>query len=289
MSKLIAVIGSKGFIGSALCRALKDAGHNVIECDLPSCNMLCPTVIERRIRDAEVVYHLGVMPLGVCKEHRIKCALTNIIGTAHILEAAAGGKARRIIYSSASSVYGNPSQIPVPEGARLNPLTVYGATKCASEHLIRAYTQTTDSRLSHVIFRFTNVYGPGQRVGLIPSVIRSILDKKPIEVRGDGSQTRDFVYIDDVVKVLVQAIDKPLYSTTINLGTGEETSVNDIINLCTQYLHRPAILNYVMYDNDRLAFRADNTLLRSIYGDIEFTPIADGIKRTIESMEGSDV
>jgi len=280
MSKLIAVTGSKGFIGSALCKALRAAGHNVIECDLLPCDITNPLTLDR-LENAEILYHLAAMPLINCKENKPGCVETNVLGTVNVLEAARN--VRRVIYASASSIYGN-APLPVKEDAEPKPVTLYGATKYAAEHFIRLYSQ--DYGFSHVIFRLTNVYGPGQRYGLIPSVIDSILNGKPITVKGDGRQTRDFVYVEDVVNILTQAISHPLYSCTVNLGTGVETSVCEIINLCVKYLGKPALLRYVMFDNDRLRFCADNTLLRKLYNPT-FTPVAEGLRRTIDLIKAT--
>lgn len=283
MSKKIAVVGSKGFIGARLVNALRDVGHEVVELDLPRvdiANMMPDDPIIEMLAGTDALFHLAVMNLEHCKRDYRGCILTNVLGTANVMGLAHRVGIRRVIYSSASSVYGDPVITPVPEHYPGRPLTLYGATKLAAEHVINAYSNNFD--LTCGIFRFTNVYGPGQVNGLIPNTIRALLGGMKISVTGTGNQTRDFIYVDDVVDVLIKSIDHPLYSFVTNLGSGQQTSVNEIIRWLAGYIGKNAQVEHIPLTKDRLAFAADLRLFKELYGDCKFTPISDGLQKTVE-------
>lgn len=283
-TKKIAVVGSKGFIGSRLVNALRDAGHEVVELDLPRVDIanMAPDdpIMNEVLAGTDTLFHLAVMNLEHCRRDYRGCILSNVLGTANVMELAHRVGIRRVIYSSASSVYGDPVITPVPEHYPPMPLTLYGATKLAAEKVINAYTNNFD--LTCGVFRFTNVYGPGQVNGLIPNVVRALLGGMKISVTGSGEQTRDFVYVDDVVQVLMRSIDHPLYSFVANLGSGQQTSVNEVIKWLSGYTGKEARVEHLPLTKDRLAFAADLRLFKEIYGDCKFTSVSDGLQKTVE-------
>lgn len=292
--KKIAVIGSKGFIGSHLVEMLKAREHEVVEIDLPGVDICClgDLLMNDSLSGVDVVYHLAVLPLPACGSSPRNCVETNIMGTVNVMEAAKKYGVKRVIYASASSVYGDPEKLPVKEDDPKQPVTLYGASKLASENIIHTYSRNFD--LTCGIFRFTNVYGEGQRSGLIPSVISSLLYKQPVTISGTGEQTRDFVYVNDVVGILLRAMDHPLYSFTTNLGSGSNESVNTVVRTCADLLdidigdldsvlrYSSPWLKYVKADNDRKTFRADLSQFRRLYGSYYFTDLQDGLSKTIE-------
>jgi len=284
MSKKIIVTGSKGFIGKRLVAALQLAGHEVIgvdlpEYDLPSMSPLSDLALSK-FKGVDAIYHLAVLNLEHCKESTCRCLYNNIIGTASLLEVAKYYDVKRFIYPSASSIYGEPQEAIVDEDHRTEPLTVYGVTKLTSERLVKVYAKQNDFRYG--IFRFTNVYGPGQVNGIIPTTIGKLLKDQIINVTGTGNQTRDFVYVDDVVYYLVKALDEPLYNFTCNLGSGKETSINTVIGHIGAIMQKEpkVVYNDPMYI-DRNAFRADITKLRDVFGFRDFKTISDGLFDTV--------
>ncbi len=284
-SKKVVVTGAKGFIGRRLVDALHKEGNEVIELDLPGIDIseLYPDdpVYSETLKDTDTIFHLAVMNLEHCKQDYRGCIKANVLGTASMMELARRIGVKRVIYSSASSIYGDPITTPVFESHQQLPLTLYGTTKLAAEKVIHSYSKNFD--LTYGIFRLTNVYGIGQTNGLIPTVINNLLRDEMIQVTGTGKQTRDFIYVDDVVNALIHAMDHPKYSFICNLGSGHEFSVNEIIESLAGFTGKEAHINYVPLQIDREAFKADLKRYRELFGDRhKLTPIEDGLYKTVE-------
>lgn len=285
MNKKVAVVGSKGFIGRRLVDALRLTGHNVVELDLPGVDIseIDPydQMLSEYLKGTDTIFHLAVMNLEHCKKDYRECIKTNVIGTASVMEIARIIKVRRVVYSSASSIYGDPVTTPVSESHQQMPLTLYGASKLAAEKVIHTYSRNFD--LTYGILRFTNVYGIGQVNGLIPTVINNLLKGNKIQVTGTGEQTRDFVYVDDVVDVLIRAMDHPRYSFICNLGSGKMYSVNEVVRSLAGFTGKKADIEYTTMQIDRGAFKADLGRFKEIFGDkLRFIPIDNGLYKTVE-------
>lgn len=289
VKKKIAITGAKGFVGRRLSDALRKAGHEVVELDLPEQDIRQYNTLSS-LDGCDTVFHLATMPLPACKIYPRECIHTNIEGTLNVVEACMRYNVRRLVYTSASSIYGDPVRSPVREDDLKKPLTIYGVTKLAAENVIGALISSKTFTPSCAIFRPTNIYGSGQTGGLIPTVIKKLRSGEVIEVNGTGKQTRDFVYIDDVVMILMRAMYYPLYNLTMNLGSGEETSVNRVIEMCAEMLGKTPKTHHNPYDLDRSAFRADTTVLNRIYegySGMKFTPFREGLMKTIEGYEAA--
>jgi len=284
--KKVAVIGSSGFIGTHLCKKLRDQGHEVVECDLPKVDITIPVALSP-LEGVDVIYHLATMPLSSCKKYPALCILTNIEGTLNVMEAMEKYGIKRLIFSSASSVYGTPDKVPVEESDPKEPLTLYGVSKLAAENIIKVKINemNLNNSLEYTagIFRFTNVYGPKQLNGVIPAFIQKSLTQEEISITGDGSQSRDFVYIDDVVNVMALALDEPMHGFTMNLGSGEQTSISELLRLITNITGWNPKVVHTIADGDRKEFIADTTLLSKHFDVGEyFTNIHTGLAMTIE-------
>jgi len=275
---IIGVIGSNGFIGQHLCNQLQIQGHEVIKADLPEVDITNINSFDL-LSKVDIIYHLAVLPLSSCNKDYKKCIETNIMGTANLMTVAGSNKVKRIIYASASSVYGEPESLPAHESDPTIPLTMYGMSKLAGENVVRIMSNNFD--LTYGIFRFTNVYGDGQRNGIIPIVINKLLNGDKIEITGNGKQTRDFVHVDDIVTFLIKAMSLPIYSFTANLGSNHNTSINDIVGLCSKYLNKAPIVKNIPMTVDREHFYADTTILKDIFGEFEFINFETGLFNTI--------
>lgn len=281
--KKIIVTGSNGFIGRNLVDALEKTGkYEVIGVDIPNYDI-------RKLQDlgifegADTVFHLATYPLINCVENPYCGIDTNIKGTLNVIKSCLDHKVRRLVYSSASSVYGNPKIVNVPEWHDKVPTSIYGVTKYAGEGLIHALMDGRSLDTTYTIFRFTNIYGPGQSNGLIPTVISKLKNNEIIKITGNGEQTRDFVYVGDVVDILIRSIESPLYSSTMNLGSNEEISVNDVVSMAARVLDVDYEIQYSPGDFERNRFKADTTLLYTAYPDVVFKPFSQGLYRTVQN------
>jgi len=185
-------------------------------------------------RGVEVVFHLGAM-ISVPKslEDPASCYRPNVVGSANVLEAARREGVRRVVLASSCAVYGDLERA-VAEDVVGEPQSPYAASKLAMEHLARLYTRAFG--LSTVCLRYFNVYGPRQDpaspyAAAIPLFIRAMLDHQPPTIYGDGKQSRDFVYAEDVVSANLSAAEAPSASGAIfNIGRGESVTILELVN-----------------------------------------------------------
>ncbi|SHG53268.1 NAD-dependent epimerase/dehydratase family protein [Ornithinibacillus halophilus] len=194
----------------------------------------------------DVVIHLAAQ---VSVTESIKApsndALVNILGTIHVLECAVKYGVKKIIFSSSAAVYGDPEFIPINESHPVEPTSFYGLSKLACEKYIRLFHQLYG--LEYGILRFANVYGPRQttdgEAGVISIFIDRLVKRTPITVYGDGTQTRDFVFVKDIADACVRMVDCK-DSCTLNVGSGKETSLNELVYLLSNELNGNMIVNY---------------------------------------------
>jgi len=228
----ILVTGAAGFIGSHLLKALEDLGHEVVALDIKYGHDI--TKNESLLHsDYDVIYHLASCWLTFARDNPRQAIDINVKGTVNVLECARRCKAK-VIYSSASSVYGKRVTGRTDESAPLQPVSVYGATKVAAETLIQTYNRLYG--IPFFIFRFTNVYGPNQEGGLYQIFSERLLKNEPVVIYGSGEQTRDFIYVEDVVHFLLRALERDKKNEIVNLGSGKETSINEFVRICASIL-----------------------------------------------------
>ena len=297
-----AVTGGAGFIGSHVVDALVARGDEVHVVDnlatgrRESVNAAA-TLHERDIREQlddlfdrirpGVVAHLAAQAdVGTSVEQPLLDAEVNVLGTLNVLEAARAHGAQVVFSSTGGAIYGEAER-PAAEDDERRPLSPYGASKLAGE----AYLQTWNRlhRTSHVVLRFGNVYGPRQLAKLEGGVVAIFMDRlragEGARIFGDGEQTRDFVYVADVVAAVLAAIgaDGGVY----NVGTGRPTSVNALFEACCRAAGveaeaehvdaRPGELRHSVLD----ATRAEREL-----GWRAATPLDEGLRATWESTAG---
>jgi UDP-glucose 4-epimerase len=249
------VTGGAGFVGSTIVDQLLDAGAaNVSVLDnfaRGSWNNLSSalergavSVIEGDIRNASVVdrvcegvdyiFHEAALRITRCAEAPREAVEVLIDGTLNILESAVRHGIRKIIAASSASVYGEPSYLPMDEAHPFNNRTMYGAGKIATEQVLRAYYTT--SGLPYLAFRYFNAYGPRMdMVGVYTEVLIRWLDaieaNEPPLILGNGDQSMDFVYVGDVARVNLLAAQSDVIDEVFNVGTGVQTSLNELCHL----------------------------------------------------------
>ena len=258
------VTGVAGFIGSTLADRLLKDGHEVVGVDsfedyyprplkianlaaaqdnprftLVEGNLLdlgasgsvygCAPLVRQAIAESDHVFHLAAQAGVRASWGRSfrTYAENNVLATQLILEECRESGVKRIVYASSSSVYGDSTQLPLREDGPCRPLSPYGVTKLAGEHLCDLYMQNYG--VPAVSLRFFTVYGPRQRPDMgFHRFMRAQLDDEEIAVFGDGEQTRDFTYVDDIVDGLLAATDAPTGSI-MNLGGGSRVSLIDAL------------------------------------------------------------
>ena len=243
----ILVTGGAGFVGSNVVARLAEAGARVTVLDdlftgqadaLPaSVDLVVGSVtdddlVRKLVSASTLVFHMAARNIIASTANPRDDFATNIGGTLNVLLAARESRVERVVYTSSTSVYGNPRSIPINEDDRLDLLTPYAVSKLAGEHYCIAFYESYGTPVAAV--RYSNVYGPGQRAdnpycGVIAKFFASAMAGEPLRIHGDGGQTRDFTYVDDAVDAtLLAAITPRAEGEVFNVGSGIETSINDL-------------------------------------------------------------
>jgi UDP-glucose 4-epimerase len=297
------ITGGAGFLGSALANALVEKGHDVLVLDDLSAGdpeRLDPRVLFHRgsitdrpklwtlLQDVACVYHLAARVL-VAESilYPQDYNEVNVGGTVSLLEAIRDVGTPRLIFTSSGAIYGDQTQQPIDESTSPNPLSPYAVSKLAAEHYI--HTLGALAGFSTIALRIFNAYGPGQPLlpshsPVIPRFIHQALGGGSLIIFGDGGQTRDFVYVTDVVRALVAALDIPVNRhDTLNVGSGREVSINDLANQILQLTDSDSnIIHSPVKSGGVSRLRADLTLSADVLGYKPRVPLQEGLKRTLE-------
>lgn len=301
--------GGCGFIGSHVCDILLDSGHRVRVLDNLSTGLLRnlprrATLIEGDIRDRATVeqaiagcdgcFHLAAVA-SVERSNRewVESHRTNLTGTVQVFAAAShaspDGKPIPVVYASSAAIYGDQGDAAVTEAARPAPTSAYGADKLACEH--HARVATLIHKVPTVGLRFFNVYGPRQDPrspysGAISIFCDRIAADEPVRIYGDGEQTRDFIYVGDVARALVLALNRmPDRPTVLNVCTGQRTSINDLAAMLAGSLGRqPQFEMLQPRDGEIRHSRGDPSAARATLGFEAMVPLSRGLTLTTQSL-----
>jgi UDP-glucose 4-epimerase len=188
-------------------------------------------------------------------------------------------------------VYGNSDVLPVPESHPTRPLTSHGVTKVAAEHYLSLYRDVYG--VPSLVLRCGNVYGEGQPAdrsqGLIAAALECARSRRPLTVYGDGSSVRDFVLIADVVEIVVALLGRTDVPSVINVGSGQGTSVADVLRLVERLTGETLELQYEpSRPGDVRRVVLDVTRLRSVLPSFEPTPLTEGMARTLDQIERTE-
>lgn len=206
----------------------------------------------------------------------------NIVGFQNILEYAKTVSAKKVIYASSSAVYGNIKKLPIKETTELNPTSPYGFSKYINEIYAAGYKKYFN--IDSNGFRFFNVYGEGQRndspySGVISIFKEKMLKGEPITIYGDGEQTRDFVFVKDLVKILISSAEINNTTEIYNIGTGKSTSINQLFQTMAELFNYKQKPNYrEAREGDIKDSLADIKKLQNKFGNIANTTIDNGLK-----------
>jgi UDP-glucose 4-epimerase len=303
----VLVTGGAGFIGSHLVHRLLKAGHFVRVIDDFStgcrCNMKSfydhihfiygdirsPTNCKLACRDIDYVFHQAAIP-SVPKsiDDPIPSHSVNINGTFHMLHAAQRSGVKRFIYAASSSAYGDTIESPKHEGIKPTPMSPYALQKYIGEHYCKVFSECFG--LETISLRYFNVFGErqdpkSQYAAAIPAFITSLLRGESPTVYGDGDQTRDFTYVENVVEanVLAMLAVKPTHGEVVNIACGQRITVNAVLYLISQSLDIPLNVNYVdRRPGDIEHSCADISFAENFLGYEPIIDFDEGIQRTID-------
>lgn len=213
------VIYDKGIRADNLTRLAHAPGVEVVQGDVRD-----STALGRALKSAHGIFHLAVLPLGACEQDPALAFEVNVRGMFTVIQEAEKAGVRKLVYSSASSVYGDTLEV-MDEQHPFNPWTMYGVSKLCGEFLLRPFR----AKLSSVVLRYMNLYGPRQEGGLIPAVLAKIKAGQPPVVHGDGSASFDFIHVRDVARCTILAMEHDISGEAFNVGSGTEATVKDIV------------------------------------------------------------
>ena len=299
-------IGGAGFIGSNLIKALgknkysitviEPEGADVRRLDGIDINIAMGSLDDvefiKQVIDQQgiqIVVHLVSTLIPGSSYEDYKREYKNVIfPSIELMELCAQKGTRFVYFSSGGTIYGNRNDVlPFIENDSMAPISYYGWSKQMMENSI-LYMHRTKG-LDYLIVRPSNPYGHGQNLygkqGLVAVAIGKILEGEPVEVWGDGSAVRDYIYIDDLAKIFVQLIDNDVKNTTLNIGSGRGYSVNDVLaflKIVTQQDFKIQYQNPRPVDVSSMVLDLSNL---KQYVDVEFTPFMDGIRLFYEESK----
>ena len=305
------VTGAAGFVGSHLCEELLDHGHSVraVDCftDYYPRERKCQNVepllgrhglrfidgdlhdveLDELLDDVELVFHLagqpGVRPSwGKDFGHYVR---QNISATQRLLEAVKPRPIRKLVYASSSSVYGDAERYPTPESIRPAPVSPYGVTKLAAEHLCELYRMNFG--IPTVSLRLFTVYGPRQRPDMaFARLVEAATRERSFELFGDGSQTRDFTYVADVVSAMRNAALSD-WCGVANIGGGSRTSMKEVIAMVEALCGPIDITAGRPQQGDVRHTAADTSVAAAAFGYAPRTSITEGLEAMVAWAQAS--
>jgi len=301
-NKKILVTGGAGFIGSHTVDALIEKGAKVIVIDNLSTgkkenlnpkakfykiNIADPEIEEILEKEKpEIIYHFTFFVLVPKSVEDPLLDMDNIIGSVRMLKKVKElGGIEKIIFSSSGFLYGNTKNLPAKETEPVNPVSPYVVAKLAVENYFKFYKQVFS--IPYVILRYSAVYGPRQVTGAMADYIRKLSEGKQAEIWGDGNKTRDYVYISDVVRANLLALDAPNdhSNPVFNIGTGIETTLNTLYKKIADLLDKKV---KPIYHPDRIGeqirYCLDVSKIKKKLGWEPRYNLDEGLKLTLKSQ-----
>ena len=288
------VTGAAGFIGSQLLRTLIERDHDAVGWDAFT-DYYDPALKEENARGLPVervdlaedtlgfsgvdgVFHLAGQP-GVSSFGGVFPVYVrqNVLASERVFAAAAAAGARAV-FASSSSIYGDAESYPTPEDTTPRPISPYGITKLACEHLAYAYSR--EFGLDHVVVRYFTIFGPRQRPDMaLTKIVACLVDGKPFELHGDGTQSRSFTYVQDAVEATILSMELGSAGDVFNVGGGEEVSMLEAIETLAEVSgRRLKLVRAPRRQGDQTRTLADTSRIRADTGWEPQTPFREGLE-----------
>ncbi len=303
MKLKVVITGGAGFIGSHISEHWINSGAEVFVIDnlrtghlknisnLTSVNFINGSVTDKELlnkvlQDADYVHHLAALvsvPESIT--HPFECVDINVNGLLNVLEASRLNKVKRVIHSSSAAIYGDNPVSPKTTDLNPSPKSPYGITKLDGEYYLQMYAEQYGMKT--ISFRYFNVFGPrqdpkSQYAAAIPIFVSQALKNKDIVIYGDGEQTRDFIFVKDVVKVNVLATEYQNVNGVYNVGTGIATSINTLVKLVIEMTKSKS---KIIYKDERPGdIKHSLSSIEATKKDLHFSPQSDlvsGLEETI--------
>lgn len=298
----ILITGGAGFVGGNLCRVLAAGDHEIrvlddlstgyrsnidgVGVDLTVGSILDPVAVKKVMCGVDAVVHLaalGSVPRSVADP--LATNETNVNGSLHVLQAAREVDAY-VIVASSSSVYGSNLTTPKHEALVPQPMSPYAVSKLASESYGIAFQKSYG--LQTLVFRFFNIFGPLQSArhpyaAVVPSFVSALVDEDPLQIFGDGLQSRDFTSITSVTNVIAEALRRRVtHEYPVNLAFGTNTNLLELVDRLILISGRKSEVEHLPPRvGDVRTSQADNTVLRSLFASIQPESLDDGLERTV--------
>ena len=308
MSRRVLVTGGAGFIGSNLVHALLERGDTVrvldnfatgnranlaeleddvevIEGELRSYER-----VHNAVRGVELVFHQGALPsVPRSVQDPLTTSAVTIEGTLNVLLAARDESVRRVVFASSSSVYGNGGALPRDETQQPDPISPYAVAKLAAERYCVSFHRVYG--LETVALRYFNVFGPrqdpmSQYAAVVPRFLAAVNEGRPVPIHGDGSQSRDFTYVSNVVEANVLAAEaEGAGGTVLNVATGRQATVTELADAIGEALGRPVEKEFLPTRTaDVRDSWADISAARSVLGYEPSVGIDEGLRLTADAL-----
>jgi UDP-glucose 4-epimerase len=308
MSQTFLVTGGAGFIGSHLVRKLVEDGGRVRVVDNLStgkterlrsvlsaiefvqADLADPAVSDHAVQGVDCVLHQAAIPsVQRSQEDPLGTNRANVTTTLNLLESSRKHSIRKFIYAASSSAYGNSEVLPKHEAMAANPCSFYALQKLVGERYCKLYHDLFG--LETVSLRYFNIFGPGQDPNseysaVIPKFISRLLDREPVIVHGDGEQSRDFTFVDNVVQANLLALKtEKIGGAVFNVGCGERITINRLIQLLEEILNvKGEVVTSAPRPGDVRHSLADISMARSQLGYVPRIGIQAGLRTTVEAM-----
>lgn len=303
-NKRILVTGGAGFVGSNLVKTLVNQyGAKVkvlddlftgsldhlkgVDFEFIKGSVEDSKLVEKCVENTDIVFHLASRNIIVSNKNPREDLNVNVKGSFNVFEACLKHHVARVVYTSTSSIYGEPERIPISEDDRKSYLNFYSASKFSAEVYAKTFFEVFHLPVS--ILRYSNVYGPNQLpanpyCGVIGKLLSAAIAGEPLRIHGSGYQTRDYTYIDDAVNATIAAAMQPeAIGEDYNIGTGSETSVNELANIILEITQSNSVIKYVNNrDIDNISRRSIN--INKAIRDLRYKPqhnISEGLKKTL--------